>query len=133
MSTIHPNYEVLAARLAVSNLQKETKENFADVISDLYHYVNKRNQKASPLVSKELFDIVQQNSEEIQKVMNYEKDFTYSYFGFKTLCKSYLLRIDGQIVERPQHMLMRVSLGLIVVLFVDPQLICIRRNPQKES
>ena len=112
MSTINPNYEKLAARLAVSNLHKETKTNFLDVVSTLRNCVNARNGKHSPLISPELQQLVEKHHEVIQTKLNFDRDFQYSYFGFKTLCRSYLLRIDGNIVERPQHMLMRVALGI---------------------
>ena len=111
-STVHPNYEILAARLSVSNLHKETETDFFEVVKQLRDCTNSRNGKHSPLVSEELYNLVEKNKELIQSKLNYERDFSYSYFGFKTLCRSYLLRIDGNIVERPQHMLMRVSLGI---------------------
>ena len=112
MTTVHPNYEVLAARLAVSNLHKETEESFLGVISRLHNYLNKKNGKPASLIADDVFAIVQKNAEEIQKAIDFKRDYDYSYFGFKTLCRSYLLRLDGQIVERPQHMLMRVSIGI---------------------
>lgn len=112
MTTIHPDYDTLAARLVISNLQKETQEDFASLIKELYEYVNPKNGKHSPLIAKDVHDIIQQHKEEIQKVIDYKRDFGYSYFGFKTLCKGYLLQVDGQIKERPQHMLMRVSIGI---------------------
>lgn len=112
LSTTHPDYDRLAARLAVSNLQKETVDDFAALANLLYHYVNPLNGKHSPLLSQETYEIIQQYAGEIQAHLVYERDFQYSYFGFKTLCKSYLLRINGNIVERPQHLLMRVALGI---------------------
>lgn len=112
LSTSHPNYEVLAARLAVSNLHKETKEDFLQVVSDLYNMVNPKTGKASPLISPWVFAIIRDNAVEIQKVLRFANDYTYTYFGFKTLCRAYLLRINGAIVERPQHMLMRVAIGI---------------------
>ncbi len=112
MSTVHPNYEVLAARLAVSNLHKETKESFLDVVSGLHRLINPKNGRAASLIADDVFAIVQQNADKIQVVLDFKRDFDYSYFGFKTLCRSYLLRINGAIVERPQHMLMRVAIGI---------------------
>ena len=112
MSTSHPEYDTLGSRIAISNLQKETSSNFLEVIRNLYNYINPKNGKPSPLVSKALYEIVLKNAEVIQKRIKYERDYDYSFFGFKTLCKSYLLRLDNKIVERPQHLLMRVALGI---------------------
>ena len=112
MTTLHPDYALLAARIAVSNLHKQTKKQFSVVVNDLYNYVNPRNKKDSPMVSKEVYDIVQEHAEELDSAIIYDRDFTYNYFGFKTLERAYLLRINGVIAERPQHMLMRVSIGI---------------------
>ncbi|KAJ2157697.1 ribonucleotide-diphosphate reductase subunit rnr1 [Coemansia sp. RSA 552] len=112
MTVQHPDYAILAARIAISNLQKETHDKFNDVVRDLYEYVNPKTGKHSPMVSKELMDLVQANHERINAVLDYKRDFNYNYFGFKTLERSYLLRIDKRVVERPQHLLMRVSLGI---------------------
>ena len=110
--TTHHEYETLAARLAISNLQKETEDSFLKTVQTLYSYINPKNNKHSPLVSEELVEVVKKHEEEIQMRIDYKRDFNYDYFGFKTLCRSYLLKIDDHIVERPQHMLMRVSLGI---------------------
>ncbi|KAG5462434.1 MAG: ribonucleotide reductase alpha subunit [Olpidium bornovanus] len=112
MTTKHPDYAVLAARIAVSNLHKETKKNFTSVIEDLYNYVNKKNGKPSPMVSEETYRVVRDNADRLNSTIIYDRDFGYNYFGFKTLERSYLLKIDGKPVERPQHMLMRVSIGI---------------------
>jgi ribonucleoside-diphosphate reductase alpha subunit len=112
MTSVHPQYETLASRIAVSNLQKETQDDYLSLIEALYSYVNPKTGKHGPLVSKELLEIVREHRDEIQKELRYARDFDYSYFGFKTLARSYLLKMDGKIVERPQHMLMRVSLGI---------------------
>ncbi|RMZ94318.1 ribonucleoside-diphosphate reductase large subunit, partial [Brachionus plicatilis] len=112
MTTKHPDYTVLAARIAVSNLHKETRKCFSDVIEDLYHASNERTGRTEPLVSMELRDIVRANSERLNSSIIYDRDFSYNYFGFKTLEKSYLFKINGKIVERPQHMLMRVAVGI---------------------
>lgn len=111
MSTIHPDYETLAARIAISNLHKETKPSFLEVAKQLFHYVNPKNNKLSPLLSETVYNIIVENAEYLESQIDYSRDFDYSYFGFKTLCKSYLLRVNGHIAERPQHMLMRVALG----------------------
>ncbi|KYQ91537.1 ribonucleotide reductase large subunit [Tieghemostelium lacteum] len=112
MSTRHPDYGVLAARISVSNLHKQTLDNFAQTVKLQYEYVNPKSNLPGPLVSQELFDIVQANAELIESKIQYKRDFDYDFFGFKTLERSYLQRINGIIVERPQHMLMRVSIGI---------------------
>ncbi|XP_062513917.1 ribonucleoside-diphosphate reductase large subunit-like [Corticium candelabrum] len=112
MTTKHPDFAVLAARIAVSNLHKETKKHFSAVVEDLYKYVNPVNQRACPMVSKETYDLVVANAERLNSTIIYDRDYSYSYFGFKTLERSYLLKINGKIAERPQHMLMRVAVGI---------------------
>ncbi|MFI2741842.1 ribonucleoside-diphosphate reductase subunit alpha [Zhouia sp. PK063] len=112
MTTTHPDYARLAARISVSNLHKNTKKSFSETMNDLYNYVNPRTEKASPLLSDEVYKVVQDNAEFLDSRIIYNRDFGYDFFGFKTLERSYLLKIDGKIVERPQHMLMRVSLGI---------------------
>ncbi|EON62863.1 ribonucleoside-diphosphate reductase large chain [Coniosporium apollinis CBS 100218] len=112
MTVTHPDYAILAARIAVSNLHKQTKKQFSAVISDLYHYINPKNKKLSPMISKETYDTVMKHQEELNSAIVYDRDFQYQYFGFKTLERSYLLRIDGKVAERPQHMIMRVAVGI---------------------
>jgi len=112
MVTVSPDYGLLAARLEVSNLHKNTKKSFSEVISDLYDYINPRSGERGPLISRAVYEIVQENKEELEAAMVFDRDFGYDYFGIKTLTKSYLLKINGVIWERPQHMLMRVSLGI---------------------
>ncbi|KAH8925598.1 ribonucleoside-diphosphate reductase large chain [Atractiella rhizophila] len=112
MTTRHPDYAVLAARIAISNLHKETKKQFSQVIDDLFNYVNPKNGRPSPMISKETYDVVMANASELNGAVIYERDFTYNYFGFKTLERSYLLKINGKVAERPQHMLMRVAVGI---------------------
>jgi len=112
MTTEHPDYAILAARIAVSNLHKRTKKNFSEVVTDLYNYVDPVTQKPASLVSKELYEVVQKNQEELDAAIIHSKDYHYDFFGFKTLERAYLLRLDGAVAERPQHMLMRVSLGI---------------------
>uniref|UniRef100_A0A8C6XVT9 Ribonucleoside-diphosphate reductase n=1 Tax=Naja naja TaxID=35670 RepID=A0A8C6XVT9_NAJNA len=112
LTTKYPDYAILAARIAVSNLHKETKKVFSDVMEDLYHYVNPHNNKHSPMISKETLDIVQANKDRLNSAIIYDRDFSYNYFGFKTLERSYLLKINSKVAERPQHMLMRVSVGI---------------------
>ncbi|XP_072900521.1 ribonucleoside-diphosphate reductase large subunit isoform X2 [Hemitrygon akajei] len=112
MTTKHPDYAILAARIAVSNLHKETKKVFSDVMEDLYNYVNPLTNNHSPMISKETFDIVFENKDRLNSAIIYDRDFSYNFFGFKTLERSYLLKINGKVAERPQHMLMRVSVGI---------------------
>ena len=112
MSTTHPDYGELAARLVISNLQKQTSSSFVEVVQRLHAYINPKTQKHSPLVSNELLKLVEENSKMIEDIIDYSRDFNYDYFGFKTLERSYLIKEGTHIVERPQHMLMRVSLGV---------------------
>ena len=111
MNIVHPDYSKLAARIAVSNLHKKTKDDFLEVCSMLRNYRDNTGREA-PLVNERLLQVVQANAEKIQSCIKYERDFNYDYFGFKTLEKSYLLKIDGKVFERPQHLLMRVALGI---------------------
>ncbi|SCU92427.1 LAMI_0E10352g1_1 [Lachancea mirantina] len=112
MTTIHPDYATLAARIAISNLHKQTTKQFSQVVSDLYHYVNPKNGIHSPMISQEVYEIVQEHKDELNSAIVYDRDFQYNYFGFKTLERSYLLRINGQVAERPQHLVMRVAVGI---------------------
>jgi ribonucleoside-diphosphate reductase subunit M1 len=112
MTVTHPDYAILAARIAVSNLHKQTKKQWSSVVSDLYHYVNPKNNRPSPMISKETYDCVMRYKEDFDSAIVYDRDFNYQYFGFKTLERSYLLKLDGKIVERPQHMIMRVAVGI---------------------
>jgi ribonucleoside-diphosphate reductase alpha subunit len=108
----HPDYALLASRIAVSNLHKETKKTFSEVMSDLYYYIDpKTNQKAS-LLADDVFNIIQEHKETLDSSIIYDRDFRYDYFGFKTLTRSYLMKLNGKIAERPQQMLMRVALGI---------------------
>eukprot|EP00064_Thunnus_orientalis_P009598 superscaffoldBa00001227_g9622 len=112
LTTKHPDYAILAARIAVSNLHKETKKVFSDVMEDLYNYVNPLNKRHSPMISKETLDIVLDNKARLNSAIIFDRDFSYNFFGFKTLERSYLLKINGKVAERPQHMLMRVAVGI---------------------
>ena len=111
MSSIHYDYGTLAARVAVSNHHKNTDPCFANVIARLYNFIDK-NGKHSPLISEELHQVAHEHEQVLQQALDFSRDYLFDYFGFKTLEKSYLMRINGQIVERPQHMWMRVSLGI---------------------
>jgi len=112
MTTAHPDYARLAARISVSNLHKNTKKTFSEVMHDLYTYVNPRTGKDAPLLSDEVYNVIMENKEKLDSTIIYNRDFSYDYFGFKTLERSYLLKLNGIIAERPQHMLMRVSIGI---------------------
>ena len=112
MTTAHPDYAKLAARISVSNLHKNTKKSFSEVMTDLYEYVNPRTDEKAPLLSDEVYKVINDNKEKLDSTIIYNRDFNYDYFGFKTLERSYLLKLNGEIAERPQHMLMRVSIGI---------------------
>jgi ribonucleoside-diphosphate reductase alpha chain len=111
-TTEHPDYALLASRIAVSNLHRETKKSFSEVMSDLFHYTDPKTGQNASLLAEDVYSIIQENKEALDSSIIYDRDFRYDYFGFKTLTRSYLLKIDGKIAERPQHMLMRVSIGI---------------------
>lgn len=112
MTTDHADYAVLAARIAVSNLHKETKKQFSDVMDDLYSMENEFLKTKTPMISDFHHGIIMKNAERLNSAIIYDRDFGYNYFGFKTLERSYLLKVKGKIAERPQHMLMRVAVGI---------------------
>jgi ribonucleoside-diphosphate reductase alpha chain len=112
LTTAHPDYARLAARISVSNLHKNTKKTFSEVMKDLHTYVNPRTGKNAPLLSDEVYQVIADNKEKLDSTIIYNRDFSYDYFGFKTLERSYLLKLNGKIAERPQHMLMRVAVGI---------------------
>jgi ribonucleoside-diphosphate reductase alpha chain len=112
LSTTHPDYAVLAGRIAVSNLHKETRGCFSENIKQMFQAVNDKTQEPSPLVSEELYEVVMKNAARLDQAVVDKRDFNYDYFGFKTLERSYLLKNNGKIIERPGQMLMRVSLGI---------------------
>lgn len=108
----HPDYALLASRIAVSNLHKETKKSFSDVMEDLYKYVDPKTGQRASLIADDVYEVIQSNRELLDSSIIYDRDFRYDYFGFKTLTRSYLLRTNGEIAERPQQMLMRVAVGI---------------------
>lgn len=112
MTTSHADYAILAARLAVSNLHKETKKAFSEVINDMYTMISDDTKLPTPLISDFHHKIIMENADRLNSTIIYDRDFNYNYFGFKTLERSYLLKINGKIAERPQHMLMRVAVGI---------------------
>jgi len=112
MTVTHPDYAQLAARIAISNLHKNTNKSFSETMTAMYQYINPRTNQESPLLSDEVYEVIKENASFLDSHIIYTRDFNYDYFGFKTLERSYLLRINGKIVERPQHMLMRVAVGI---------------------
>jgi len=112
LTTKHPDYAVLAARISISNLHKTTSKSFSNTMKRLYTYINPKTGKNASLLSKEIYGIINKNAAILDSSIIYDRDFSYDYFGFKTLEKSYLLKLKGLVVERPQHMLMRVAIGI---------------------
>jgi ribonucleoside-diphosphate reductase alpha chain len=112
LTTKHPDYALLASRIAVSNLHKNTIKSFSETMKLLYEYVDPKTGKNASLLADDVHEIIQKNAEELDSSIIYDRDFGFDYFGFKTLEKSYLLKLDGQIAERPQHLFMRVSVGI---------------------
>ncbi len=112
MAAQHPDYALLAARIAVSNLHKNTNKSFSQTIDALYHYIDPKTNEAAGLISKETYDIVIENRDRLDSAIIFDRDYSFDYFGFKTLERSYLLRMNGTIVERPQHMLLRAAVGI---------------------
>lgn len=112
MATIHPDYALLAARIAVSNLHKQTEKSFAKVVHGLYHYIDPKTGERAGLISEDVYKIVQKHKDRLDSAIIYDRDFDFDYFGFKTLERSYLMRMNGVVVERPQHLFMRVAVGI---------------------
>ena len=112
MITRHPDYGLLAARITVSNLHKNTEKLFSKVIQILYQNVNTETNEPSPMIHDKIYKIIMKHKDRLNKVIIYDRDYSYDYFGIKTLMKSYLFKIDNKIIERPQHLLMRVSIGI---------------------
>lgn len=112
MTVRHPDYAQLASRIAVSNLHKNTKKSFSETMKDLYQYIDPKTGEKAALIADDVHKIIQENADLLDSSIIYDRDFTYDFFGFKTLERSYLLRIDGRVAERPQHMLMRVAVGI---------------------
>lgn len=112
MTTQHPDYALLASRIAISNLHKNTKASFSETIAELYQYVNPHTGQNAALISEEVYSVVKQNADTLDAAIDHERDFLLDFFGFKTLERSYLLKLDGEVAERPQHLLMRVAVGI---------------------
>ena len=112
MTTRHPDYAVLAARIAISNLHKVTSKSFSNTMKRLYTYIDPKTGENASLIAKDVYGVIKQHAALLDSSIIYDRDFSYDYFGFKTLERSYLMKLDGKIVERPQHMLMRVAIGI---------------------
>ncbi|UXP34126.1 ribonucleoside-diphosphate reductase subunit alpha [Reichenbachiella agarivorans] len=112
MTTIHPDFAKLAARIAISNLHKTTSKSFSNTMKRLYTYIDPKTGENASLLAKDVYGIIKENAALLDSSIIYDRDFGYDYFGFKTLERSYLMKLDGHIVERPQHMLMRVAVGI---------------------
>ena len=110
LTTKHPDYSTLAARLAITALHKETKKSFSETVSELYKYVDPKTRKHSPIVSKDFYDLVKRHADELDSAIVHSRDHNFDYFGFKTLEKSYLLKMNGKVAERPQYMYMRTAI-----------------------
>ncbi|MEP0984805.1 ribonucleoside-diphosphate reductase subunit alpha [Ekhidna sp.] len=112
MTTRHPDFAKLAARISISNLHKVTETSFSNTMKRMYEYINPKTEANAALLSKEVYGIIRKNAKRLDDAIDYKRDYNYDYFGYKTLERSYLMKLDGKIVERPQHMLMRVSVGI---------------------
>lgn len=112
MAADHPDYAQLAARIAISNLHKNTDKSFAKTMKALYNYIDPKTGDKAGLISDEIYKIVWKNKDQLDSAIIYDRDYNFDFFGFKTLERSYLLRMDGEVVERPQHMLMRAAVGI---------------------
>jgi len=112
LATIHPEYALLAARIAISNLHKNTYKSFSATMEDLYNYIDPKTDEKAGLIGDYYIDLIRKHASEIDSAIIYDRDYSFDYFGFKTLEKSYLLRINNRVIERPQHMLMRAAIGI---------------------
>ena len=111
LASTHPDYNILAGRITISNHHKNTSDSFVDVMTSLYDYKDTHG-KSSPLLSEELFEVVQKYKDEWENILDYQRDYLIDYFGFKTLERAYLMQVNKVTVERPQHMWLRVSIGI---------------------
>jgi len=112
LTTKHPDYALLASRIAVSNLHKNTIKSFSETMRRLHGYIDAKAGKNASLLADDVWEVIEKNAEVLDSTIIYDRDFGFDYFGFKTLEKSYLLKLDGKIAERPQHLFMRVSVGI---------------------
>jgi ribonucleoside-diphosphate reductase alpha chain len=112
MAAVHPDYALLAARISISNLHKNTDKSFSNTMERLFNYIDPKTGEPAGLISGKTMEIVKKNADRLDSAIIYDRDYNFDFFGFKTLERSYLLRCDGEVVERPQHMLMRASVGI---------------------
>lgn len=112
LATHHPDYALLASRIAISNLHKNTRKSFSETMKAMYEYMDPKTGKPAPLIADDVYEIIRKNADELDSAIIYDRDFGYDYFGFRTLEKSYLLKMNGKVAERPQHMVMRVAVGI---------------------
>ena len=112
MTVQHPDFALLASRISVSNLHKNTEKSFSETMEMLYNYVDPKTNEKAPLLAEDVYKVIKDNAALLDSSIIYDRDFNYDYFGFKTLERAYLLKLDGEIAERPQHMLMRVAIGI---------------------
>jgi ribonucleoside-diphosphate reductase alpha chain len=112
LTTTHPDYALLASRIAISNLHKSTEKSFSKTMTMLHMYIDPKTNQNASLIAEDVYQIIMDNAQLLDSTIIYDRDFGYDYFGFKTLERSYLLRVNGNVVERPQHMLMRVAVGI---------------------
>jgi len=112
MAAHHPDYAILAARIAISNLHKSTDKSFSRTMQALYKYIDPKTGAQAGLIGEETIKIIKKNKDVLDSAIIYDRDYDFDYFGFKTLERSYLLRMNGIVVERPQHMLMRAAVGI---------------------
>jgi ribonucleoside-diphosphate reductase alpha chain len=112
MTVQHPDFALLASRISVSNLHKNTEKSFSETMEMLFNYIDPKTGEEAPLLAKDVYEVIRDNAEALDSAIIYDRDFNYDYFGFKTLERAYLLKLDGKIAERPQHMLMRVAIGI---------------------
>ena len=112
MAATHPDYAQLAARISISNLHKNTDKSFSKTMTALYNYVDPKTQKKAGLIGEETQKIIQANADRLDSAIIYDRDYSFDYFGFKTLERAYLLKMHTKVVERPQHMLMRAAVGI---------------------
>lgn len=112
MAATHPDYAQLAARISISNLHKNTDKSFSKTMTALYNYVDPKTEQKAGLIGEETQKIIQANKDRLDSAIIYDRDYSFDYFGFKTLERAYLLKMDTKVVERPQHMLMRAAVGI---------------------
>jgi ribonucleoside-diphosphate reductase alpha chain len=112
LTTRHPDYAVLAARIAITSLHKETKKSFSETVKDLYNYTDPKTGKFSPVVSESFYNLVMKHADQLDSAIVHSRDHNFDYFGYKVLERSYLLKLNGQVAERPQYMYMITALQI---------------------